>query len=83
VWGENGSKKFVVVAVPRFLYTLSAGNADLPSDQLWDDATIQLPIEAPAEFENIFTGERIRATDGKLRCAELFRSFPVCVLKRA
>jgi (1->4)-alpha-D-glucan 1-alpha-D-glucosylmutase len=81
VWAEHGEKKVVVVAVPRFSYTLTDGKSEKTGEDVWDDAVIQLPAEAPAELENIFTGERISANEGRLRCADLFRRFPVCVLK--
>ncbi|MBV9144551.1 MAG: malto-oligosyltrehalose synthase, partial [Acidobacteria bacterium] len=57
ILGTNGSKQVAIVAVPRFLYTLTGGNTSMPSPEVWDEATIQLPVEAPDEFENIFTGE--------------------------
>lgn len=81
IWKRNGEKKFAIVAVPRFAYTLMGGKPNLSAEEIWDDANIQLPAEAPAEFENIFTSERIQANDGALRCTDLFRHFPVCVLR--
>jgi (1->4)-alpha-D-glucan 1-alpha-D-glucosylmutase len=81
VWEEHGEKKVVVIAVPRFSYTLTGGKPERTGEDVWDDAVIQLPAEAPAEFENIFTGERVSAKEGRLRCADLFRHFPVCILK--
>ena len=81
VWQEHGEKKVVVVAVPRFSYTLTGGKPEKTGEDVWDDAVIQLPAEAPAEFENIFTSQRISANEGRLRCADLFRNFPVCILK--
>ena len=81
VWQAHGEKKLAIVAVPRFAYTLMGGKPASNSEDTWDDAAIQLPAEAPEEFENIFTGERLHASEGKLRCADLFRHFPVCVLK--
>ena len=81
VWEQNGEKKVAIVAVPLFAYILMGGKRELSAEETWDDATIQLSPEAPAEFENIFTSERIHANDGALRCSDLFRHFPVCVLK--
>lgn len=78
---HDGRKQFAVVAVPRLAYTLSGGKAGLSSDEVWRDASIRLPQDAPTRFENIFTGEQLDANDGNLRCADLFRHFPVCVLK--
>ena len=78
---EHKEHKMVVVAVPRLAYTLMRGDPAFSAEQVWSDASIQLPAGAPAEFENIFTGERVHANNGKLRCADLFRHFPVCVLR--
>jgi len=78
---ESEASKMAIVAVSRFAYSLMGGDPARPIDEAWDDATIQLPAGAPADFENIFTGERVKANEGKLRCADLFRRFPVCVLK--
>ena len=75
--------EIAIVAVPRFSYTLAGGEVEPPTGKLWGDATISLPSQAPSEFENIFTGERVQANDGIILCRELFSSFPVCVLSGA
>jgi len=68
------------VAVPRFSYTLMGGQEQPPAGQIWENVTLKLPPGAPSEFENVFTGERVRATDGMLFCRDAFSSFPVCIL---
>jgi (1->4)-alpha-D-glucan 1-alpha-D-glucosylmutase len=78
---QDGLNDFALVAVPRFSYTLLAGKMAVPLGENWGDTTIKLPESAPVEFENIFTGERVRAEEGKLFCRDLFRNFPVCVLR--
>jgi (1->4)-alpha-D-glucan 1-alpha-D-glucosylmutase len=83
VLGKEAGSETAIVAVPRFAYTLMGGNLLPPLDQIWSEATIKLPQDSPNEFENIFTGERVRSKDGVLLCNELFRSFPVCVLRTA
>jgi (1->4)-alpha-D-glucan 1-alpha-D-glucosylmutase len=80
-WEQDGNRKFAVVAVPRLAYTLMQGRRSQTAEELWDDVTIELPPGAGEKFENVFTGEIVQATEGKLRCADLFRHFPVCVLK--
>lgn len=70
----------VVVAVPRFTYSLTGGKLMSPIADVWKNDSIRLPAGAPREFENIFTGEMVNSADGSLLCRELFRSFPVVVL---
>jgi len=78
---HEGNSEFAIVAAPRFSYTLTAGKIQPPIGELWGDAAISLPAQAPAEFENIFTGERVQANNGTIFCRELLSSFPMCVLK--
>ena len=77
---ERGRQEMAIVVAPRFSYTLMAGALKPPIDEVWGDAAIKIPVSAAQEFENIFTGEQVRANDGFLLCRDLFRSFPVCVL---
>jgi maltooligosyltrehalose synthase len=70
----------VIVAVPRFSYTLAGGKPIPPMGDIWKNEAIRLPEGSLREFENIFTGERVSAADNTLLCRELFRSFPVAVL---
>ena len=81
VYEENGRTDMAVVATPRFAYTLMGGKPVPPTEHVWGDAAIKLPEGAPGEFGNIFTGERVQAQDGLLLCRDMFRIFPVCVLK--
>ena len=69
-----------IVAVPRFSYTFMGGGQQPPTGEVWEDLALNLPPGAPLEFENIFTGERIQASNGTLLCRDIFSSFPVCVL---
>jgi (1->4)-alpha-D-glucan 1-alpha-D-glucosylmutase len=70
----------VIVAVPRFSYALMSGQEQPPIGQIWEDVVLNLPPEAPSDFENIFTGEHVQARDGALLCRDIFSNFPVCVL---
>lgn len=74
------NRQSVVVAVPRFSYSLTGGKLMPPIADVWKNDSIRLPDGAPREFENIFTGETVSAADNSLLCRELFRSFPVAVL---
>jgi len=60
---------------------LAGGKPVPPLEHIWGDAAIKLPQDWPAEFENIFTGERLQAKDGALLLSDLFRRFPVCILR--
>jgi len=72
--------RVAIVAVPRFSYTLMSGVPQAPLGEVWGELAINLPEASPLEFENIFTGERVQAKDGRLLCREIFSAFPVCVL---
>ncbi|HET9743827.1 MAG TPA: malto-oligosyltrehalose synthase [Terriglobales bacterium] len=73
--------EMVIVAVPRFSCTLMGGKPMPPLADVWDDAMIRLPETSAKEFENVFTGERLSAKDGLLPCKDIFRSFPVAILR--
>ncbi|HWC18689.1 MAG TPA: malto-oligosyltrehalose synthase, partial [Terriglobales bacterium] len=78
---EKGRTQAAVIAVPRLSYTLMGGKPIPPIEHVWEDATIQLPAGAPAEFENVFTGQRVAASNGSLLCREIFDQLPVCMLR--
>ncbi|MFL6436899.1 MAG: malto-oligosyltrehalose synthase [Terriglobales bacterium] len=79
----DGGKDMAIVAAPRLAYTLMGGKPVAPTEHVWGNAALKLPEGAAEDFENIFTGERLHAQDGTLLCRDLFRIFPLCVLKRA
>src|SRR6185312_8900465 len=70
----------VIVAVPRFSYTLTGGRPLPPLADMWRNEAIRVPEGASPEFENVLTGEIVSTLDSSLLCSELFRSFPVAVL---
>jgi (1->4)-alpha-D-glucan 1-alpha-D-glucosylmutase len=78
---EKSGKQMAVVAVPRFTYTLLEGKPLPPVGPIWGEATTKLPQDSPDQFENIFTGERVQSQNGVLLCRDLFKSFPVCLLR--
>ncbi|HZU21653.1 MAG TPA: malto-oligosyltrehalose synthase, partial [Terriglobales bacterium] len=70
-----------LVAVPRLSYTLAQGEMRLPVGEMWGETELALPPRAATEFENVFTGEIVRATAGRaLLCREVFANFPVALL---
>ncbi len=72
--------KTAVVAVPRLAYKLCDGRSDPPLARHWGDTQLQLSPRAPADFVNVFTGERLRAEKGLISCRDLFAHFPVALL---
>jgi len=77
---DKSHASVAIVAVPRFSHTLMSGVPQAPLGEVWGEVAINLPESSPLEFENIFTGERVQAKDGRLLCREIFSAFPVCVL---
>ena len=69
----------VIVAVPRFAYTLMNGEMRPPIGEVWGDSAVAIP-ELTGELENVLTGEKFQTQDSRALCRELFRSFPVAVL---
>ena len=69
----------VIVAVPRFAYTLMNGEMRPPIGEVWGDSAVAMP-ELTGELENVLTGEKVQTQDSLALCRELFRSFPVAVL---
>jgi (1->4)-alpha-D-glucan 1-alpha-D-glucosylmutase len=71
--------RMAIVAVPRLAYTLFGGEARTQPDR-WGETQIVLPAKAPADFANVFTGERVQASNHALSCREIFAHFPVALL---
>ena len=71
----------VLIAVPRLSYTLMQGLIAPPVGDVWGDTELSLPPRSANEFENLFTGEMIRAgANRSLLCRELLSHFPVALL---
>lgn len=71
----------VIVAAPRFSYTLMRGRLQPPIGEAWGNAELQLPPEiSGARLLNIFTGEVLPANGRTLPCREVFARFPVALL---
>ncbi|HEX4037541.1 MAG TPA: malto-oligosyltrehalose synthase [Acidobacteriaceae bacterium] len=73
----------VLVAVPRFPYTLMGGAARLPLETAWRHGELIAPAMAETTVENVFTGEGVRVgPDGRLPLSVVFGEFPVALLAR-
>jgi (1->4)-alpha-D-glucan 1-alpha-D-glucosylmutase len=71
--------RMAITAVPRFAYTLYGGEPQLTPEK-WGDTHIALPAQAPANFINVLTGERVQVSNRALSCREVFAHFPVALL---
>jgi (1->4)-alpha-D-glucan 1-alpha-D-glucosylmutase len=82
----NGNRR-VVVAVPRFVATLTADTDAAPlGEGAWGDTTLQVATadgRAPRGYRNVITGRCVPlANDGSgaLRAADVFADFPIAML---
>ncbi|MGH9522009.1 MAG: malto-oligosyltrehalose synthase, partial [Terriglobales bacterium] len=73
--------RIAITAVPSLALTLCGGDPNARIADCWADTRLVLPPDAPADFENVLTGERMNAERGFLNCSQLFRSFPVVLLQ--
>ena len=64
----------VLVAIPRFLRTLTGGSRTYPARELWEDTRVEYP---GTRFRNLLTNEEISS----LTAADLFQTFPGAILK--
>ncbi len=74
-----------LAAAPRFTTRLMSA-ATIPLGEVaWGKSALTLPVGSPARWINIFTEEKIVAGDRRgekqLPLADIFRSFPVALLK--
>lgn len=79
--------RWALAAVPR-LITKLAGPESLPlGEKTWQGAVLLLPREAPNDWRNTFTGEKLTATETGatkwLALGSIFEAFPVALLTPA
>lgn len=72
--------QMAITVAPRFSYAMMKGEMRVPLGEIWGDASIDLPQDSPTEFQNVLTGEVVKATNGRLLCREILASFPVALL---
>jgi (1->4)-alpha-D-glucan 1-alpha-D-glucosylmutase len=77
-FARREESEWVVAAVPR-LVTEIVREGTLPCGELWGDAVIELPDDAPSRWRNVFTGESIEIRRA-IEVSSLFSSFPVALL---
>lgn len=81
---RSGGGETVVVAVPRQTVALTGGRSFPVGADVWADTVLRIPGEsADRTWVNVFTGERLSATGGRLACGDVFANFPVAVFVEA
>jgi (1->4)-alpha-D-glucan 1-alpha-D-glucosylmutase len=72
----------IVAAVPRFACSLMRTRPQLPLGEAWETSALDLSQWQQTEWENIFTGEKLRAgADGSLALRDIFATFPVALFR--
>ncbi len=73
----------LVIAAPVQVASLLRGNLAPPiGADVWREALLPVPGDAGRGYENVFTGQRVSAVEGRsaLKLAEVFGEFPVAAL---
>ncbi|HEX5235367.1 MAG TPA: malto-oligosyltrehalose synthase [Silvibacterium sp.] len=71
----------VLVAVPRFAYTLMHHRVELPLGKAWGSAKLAAEQCAGKRLVNVFTGEELVVPEnGRIPMAQVFAHFPVAML---
>jgi maltooligosyltrehalose synthase len=71
--------QWVIACVARQTVSIARTGRYLTGGE-WGDTAIRLPKGAPRSFVDVLSGERLRATQGRLEIAQCFASAPVSVL---
>jgi len=80
-FARSHEDRAMVVAAPRFSYTLMRGRVQPPIGDVWGNAELQLPPEVlGTRLLNIFTGEEFPVNGRTMPCRQLFACFPVALL---
>lgn len=82
-FARRRNDEWAIAAAPRMLSrVVDPGEMPLGA-AVWTSASIELPPDAPAEWQNCITGQPLRAVrrSGRLtlRAADVFRQFPVAL----
>lgn len=79
-FARNAEDQWLLTATPRLVTTLCRAGALPVGSGSWGTSALALPAEAPREWTNVFTGERVTRKGNDLRLSEVFSRFPVAVL---
>jgi len=69
-----------IAVAPRLVAGLSGFEKGLPLGSVWGDTEVDLGGFSSRPLHNVFTGQKVRAQEGKMRLEELFDKFPVALL---
>jgi maltooligosyltrehalose synthase len=79
-FSRRNGKSWIVASVPRLVGEL-VYNGGAPLGAVWRQSALRLPVEAPAQWVDVVSGERIEAgPDHQLMLSDVFRYFPVSLL---
>jgi (1->4)-alpha-D-glucan 1-alpha-D-glucosylmutase len=75
---------FILVAAPRFPYSLMRGAVEPPIGPAWHETGIRIDVNmANSKLRNLFTGESVPVRHGTtLLCSDLFAHLPFALLTR-
>ena len=78
---SDGTQAAITIVPIRASTLLSGHDQPQVAPESWGDTYLTLPPErAGRQWRNVFTGETISATNGRLRIAEILAQFPVALL---
>lgn len=83
-FARPGGEKTLLVVVPRLLAPLVNEDHAPLGLQVWGNTEIVIPEEVRPHLgvlHNIFTGETLKAEEGRLSLGDVFASFPVALLE--
>jgi (1->4)-alpha-D-glucan 1-alpha-D-glucosylmutase len=69
-----------IAVAPRLIARLTGFEQGLPLGSAWGDTELDLGELGTRPFCNVFTGQTVRAQEGRVRLEELFEKFPVALL---
>jgi (1->4)-alpha-D-glucan 1-alpha-D-glucosylmutase len=75
-YGES----YALAAAPRFFAGLTRGERWPVGEGVWGNDRLVMPRGAPAEWLNVFTGEKVRHDGRSLYLREVFNRFPVALM---
>ena len=83
-FARSHGDEVVLVAAPRFSYSLMHGSEAPPIGHAWNDTQLHVDANlAVTDLRNLFTGERVTLRNGNgLLCSDLFAHLPFALLTR-
>ncbi|MGA9326363.1 MAG: malto-oligosyltrehalose synthase [Salegentibacter sp.] len=79
-FARHNEKQWYVVVIPVLVTEIFEEKEFKPFEKVMQNHWLSLPKGAPVKWENVFTGEKLKAEDSFL-LKDLFKEFPVAFLK--